>query len=81
MLETIDPPTKLHSLDSSWSLFLVFGLHAAFNYHTTLGPYTTDNITSSTCAYLIVPMMMKAKTELVYHSSYKAWTNNPNFMH
>ena len=35
-LQTIDPPTKLHVLDSSRSLFLVFGVYAAFNYHTVL---------------------------------------------
>ena len=43
----MDPPTKLHALDSSGSLFLVFGLHTAFNYHTSLGRYTTHHITSS----------------------------------
>ena len=47
-LQTIDPPTEPHALDSSVSLFLVFGLHAAFSYHTALGPYTTYYNTSST---------------------------------
>ena len=31
-LQTIDPPTDLHALHSCGSLFLVFGLHAVFNY-------------------------------------------------
>ena len=39
-----------------------------------------DTLPAVHCAYLIVPMKMKDKTELVYNSSYKAWTYNPNFM-
>ena len=52
-LQTIDPPTKLHTLDSSRSLFPVFGLYAAFNYHIALGPYTTYiTLTAVHWAYL-----------------------------
>ena len=49
-LQTTDPPAKQYTLDSSGSLFLAFGLHAAFNHHTPFGPYITyiDCITSST---------------------------------
>ena len=45
-LETIDPPTKQHTLDSSRSLFLVFELHVTFNHHTPL--YYIYYTTSST---------------------------------
>ena len=69
--------TTFPPLSEVKSLFRVFWLHAAFNY-TASGPYTAP---PAHWAYLIVPIMMKPKTELLYHSGYKAWTHNLNFMH
>ena len=48
---------------------MVFGLHAAFNYHTALDPYTHKLYYQQRTGHTYEG---KAKTELVYHSSYKA---------
>lgn len=69
--------TTFPPLSEVKSLCWVSWLHAAFNYYTASSPYTTP---AAYWAYLIVPIRMKAETELVYHSGYKAWTHNPNFM-
>ena len=65
-LQTIDPPTKQHTLDSSGSSFLVFELHATFNHHTAL--HYIYHITSST---LGIPDSIYEEIRHVYYLCYK----------
>ena len=66
--QNMDPEPKLYALDQSMQVHIPrVWLHAVFNYHTALGPYTTCVTLLAGWASQIVPMSINSKICPVYY--------------